>query len=402
MVVLSEEHTVVADGTPDDVLAQRDLLLEVNLIHEHAHRHGAHGARARARARAGPHAPVDATARPGREPHAARRHTRRPNRTLVQSGHDLGEATGDPAPAARRHRVASASARRAGSSRRTRRFADGRDALPQLRRDRRDAAQLFPADRLRRLDARIRRYHADGEHEIVVILVATFLETLLEDMLDRIMAAEGAEREAARRRARRAALGRPAHRQALPHAHRRAVRGRRRRARLPRLPAPLARAARGAQRVHPRRAVRRRRASRSTQRTAARGDARCSTRRTSCSCSSTTASSPATGTGDSDDVAREGALAARHRRRPGRRLPAVRLQPRASSMGLTGWVLNSCDGVFTVVEGDAAAVDALPRARSRDARAADGGHRVASSPRRSSPRASRLRDPRVARRGEAR
>ena len=44
MVVLSEEHVVRADGTPEDVLAQRDLLLEVNLIHEHAHRHesGAH------------------------------------------------------------------------------------------------------------------------------------------------------------------------------------------------------------------------------------------------------------------------------------------------------------------------------------------------------------------------
>jgi len=40
MVVLSEEHRVATDGTPFDVLAQRDLLLEVNLIHEHAHRHG--------------------------------------------------------------------------------------------------------------------------------------------------------------------------------------------------------------------------------------------------------------------------------------------------------------------------------------------------------------------------
>jgi cobalt/nickel transport system ATP-binding protein len=40
MVVLSEEHRVVADGTPEDVLAQRDLLLSVNLIHEHEHRHG--------------------------------------------------------------------------------------------------------------------------------------------------------------------------------------------------------------------------------------------------------------------------------------------------------------------------------------------------------------------------
>jgi cobalt/nickel transport system ATP-binding protein len=40
MVVLSEEHRVVADGTPDEVLGQRDLLLSVNLIHEHEHRHG--------------------------------------------------------------------------------------------------------------------------------------------------------------------------------------------------------------------------------------------------------------------------------------------------------------------------------------------------------------------------
>ena len=52
--------------------------------------------------------------------------------------------------------------------------------------------RAFPPDRLRRVDARIRRYHADGESEIVVILVATFLESLLEDMLARIMAAEGA------------------------------------------------------------------------------------------------------------------------------------------------------------------------------------------------------------------
>jgi cobalt/nickel transport system ATP-binding protein len=39
MVVLSEDHVVVADGPPDEVLAQRELLLAVNLIHEHAHRH---------------------------------------------------------------------------------------------------------------------------------------------------------------------------------------------------------------------------------------------------------------------------------------------------------------------------------------------------------------------------
>jgi len=41
MIVLSEEHVVVADGAPADVLGMRDLLLEVNLIHEHSHRHGA-------------------------------------------------------------------------------------------------------------------------------------------------------------------------------------------------------------------------------------------------------------------------------------------------------------------------------------------------------------------------
>ena len=52
--------------------------------------------------------------------------------------------------------------------------------------------RLFPPDRLRRVDARIRRYDADGESEVVVILVATFLESLLEDMLARIMSAEGA------------------------------------------------------------------------------------------------------------------------------------------------------------------------------------------------------------------
>jgi cobalt/nickel transport system ATP-binding protein len=39
MVVLSEDHRVVADGTPGDVLSQRDLLLHVNLIHEHSHHH---------------------------------------------------------------------------------------------------------------------------------------------------------------------------------------------------------------------------------------------------------------------------------------------------------------------------------------------------------------------------
>ena len=39
IVVLSEDHAVVADGAPDDVLSRRELLLSVNLIHEHTHRH---------------------------------------------------------------------------------------------------------------------------------------------------------------------------------------------------------------------------------------------------------------------------------------------------------------------------------------------------------------------------
>ena len=52
--------------------------------------------------------------------------------------------------------------------------------------------RMFPPERLRRVDGRIRRYDAEGESEVVVILVATFLEALLEDMLARIMATEGA------------------------------------------------------------------------------------------------------------------------------------------------------------------------------------------------------------------
>jgi cobalt/nickel transport system ATP-binding protein len=41
LIVLSEQHTIAADDAPDAVLAQRELLLTVNLIHEHAHRHAA-------------------------------------------------------------------------------------------------------------------------------------------------------------------------------------------------------------------------------------------------------------------------------------------------------------------------------------------------------------------------
>lgn len=38
-IVFSESHRIVADGTPGQILADRDLLLSVNLIHHHAHTH---------------------------------------------------------------------------------------------------------------------------------------------------------------------------------------------------------------------------------------------------------------------------------------------------------------------------------------------------------------------------
>lgn len=41
VVVLSEEGRVVADGTPSAILADRELLIRANLIHEHLHEHGA-------------------------------------------------------------------------------------------------------------------------------------------------------------------------------------------------------------------------------------------------------------------------------------------------------------------------------------------------------------------------
>ncbi|MEW6408903.1 MAG: ABC transporter ATP-binding protein, partial [Nitrospirota bacterium] len=40
VAVLAENHTIAIIGSPDEVLSNRDLLLKVNLIHEHAHRHG--------------------------------------------------------------------------------------------------------------------------------------------------------------------------------------------------------------------------------------------------------------------------------------------------------------------------------------------------------------------------
>jgi cobalt/nickel transport system ATP-binding protein len=39
-LVFSEDHRIVAEGTPAGILGNRDLLIEVNLIHAHSHRHG--------------------------------------------------------------------------------------------------------------------------------------------------------------------------------------------------------------------------------------------------------------------------------------------------------------------------------------------------------------------------
>jgi cobalt/nickel transport system ATP-binding protein len=39
VVVLGEDRRILADGTPDEILADRELLLRANLIHEHLHGH---------------------------------------------------------------------------------------------------------------------------------------------------------------------------------------------------------------------------------------------------------------------------------------------------------------------------------------------------------------------------
>ena len=153
-----------------------------------------------------------------------------------------------------------------------------------------DARRTFPPERLRRLDDRIRGYERDGEYEIVAILVATFLETLLEDILDRIMETRGADvaiRAAVLDGQR--AVGQRISRlfptltgeqfedaaeelgfRDFPHRWREL------------------RAARNAF-IHD--APLRGRAGDARREGGTRGDASCSTRRTSCSCSSTTASS---------------------------------------------------------------------------------------------------------------
>jgi cobalt/nickel transport system ATP-binding protein len=39
-LVLSEQHRSLAVGTPTEILADRELLIRANLVHEHTHRHG--------------------------------------------------------------------------------------------------------------------------------------------------------------------------------------------------------------------------------------------------------------------------------------------------------------------------------------------------------------------------
>jgi cobalt/nickel transport system ATP-binding protein len=39
VIVLGKDHTIVADGKPEQFLCDPDFLLKTNLIHEHAHRH---------------------------------------------------------------------------------------------------------------------------------------------------------------------------------------------------------------------------------------------------------------------------------------------------------------------------------------------------------------------------
>jgi hypothetical protein len=75
-------------------------------------------------------------------------------------------------------------------------FADFRDAphaCDSCRHGDVSGVRMFPSERIRRLDGRIRGYHREGETEIVVILVAAFLEAILEDIIDRILVAHGAD-----------------------------------------------------------------------------------------------------------------------------------------------------------------------------------------------------------------
>jgi cobalt/nickel transport system ATP-binding protein len=52
VIVLGEERRIIGDGTPKDILANKELLIRANLIHDHLHEHGV-------AAHSHPHAPSD-------------------------------------------------------------------------------------------------------------------------------------------------------------------------------------------------------------------------------------------------------------------------------------------------------------------------------------------------------
>ncbi len=185
MVVLSEEHAVVADGTPEDVLAQRDLLL-VGQPDPRA-RPPARAARATCTRTSTAICTGDARRTRGAAPRAAQALTTRAHRAATPPTAGLqGAASSGECPSC-------------GFLSQDPAFADAADVCPECRAIDGGRRQ-FPPDRQRRLDARIRRYDRDGEWEIIVILVAAFLEALLEDILDRIMAAARRRRGAPRAR----------------------------------------------------------------------------------------------------------------------------------------------------------------------------------------------------------
>ena len=253
-----------------------------------------------------------------------------------------------------------------------------------------DGRRLFPTERVRRLDARVRRYHDDGENEIVVILVATFLETILEDVLDpasslltvRMSASEEVVLDSQR------SVG-SASVSALPRAHRRAVRGRRRRARASATSrtdgVSCARSATPS-------STTRRSPEPASHSTSSRGRGHGASRPgvPPLRAASTTGSSPRSG--------RAEPTAMRHHRHEVAAPPRHRESSRASDSvpssttsrsgwASTGWVLNSSDGVFVLVRGPPETVDAVPRPRAR-AKAADVASSRTSSPSRSSPNRS--------------